>query len=747
MKVLLNITQREANNQGIFRSMLGELGISAAVSYKPMEMAEAILVAKKHRCSAIVVSHPETLKNCVPGTGKINQDDWRGSMLTTSIPILIISPVSHVFTKPQGRWLLQNDLKKLTAVKLGIKPFLYDYQVVRDLGSINSALRDLANYPVHVIDIETTLTNKISSIAVTPISESLQIGKTYTFPLLPKQISDDPYSSLVAAWTGIRKLLASPSHKVFHNGCFDNFHLLRFHCPATNWFFDTEYMWHAWEAEAKKSLAFISSVLLHDYYYWKHESESSPLEYNAKDTINTARVFIELLRRMPRWAWKNYAKTIPTAIPVVKTMFEGFNVDTDKKDKLKSEAVKARDTLQAELESITGIAELNPGSHVQISALLYKVLRAKVPSRAKSASATGEIELKKVAQQHPLYARIIPLILKIREERKAISTYYDARLTDAPFNKLLYSLQPDGTETERMACSASSLWAPFPSIDKISKTHAKNLGTQAQNLPYYYKKAIMAPEGYSFLEVDKSQSEARCTAYLSGDKALIQALENPPEVAGVKDFYCYTGYKFFNIEFNKADPLRQAIKKIIHGTNYMMKALTFIDSVGIIALQEYKKILGFSGDLKKFATFLLELYHIAYPGVTQWWDRIVLEIAQTGKLVTPDGWTRKFHGNITSNAEIKRSAIAHCSQHFSVRGVNEAFWKVFYYLEVPTEGDYRLKAQIHDSLVGIVRDEKKEEIIPKVVEIMDILQPTPNGVLRIPLDVECHKYWKEDKVA
>ena len=590
------------------------------------------------------------------------------------------------------------------------------------------------------MDIETTLTNKISSIAFTPIRNDLTIGKSYTFPLLPRDITDDAYSTLIASWTGIRRLLADIGiTKVFHNGCFDAFHLLRFHCPTTNYFFDTEYMWHCWEAEAKKSLAFIASVLLPDYYYWKHESSLSPLEYNAKDTINTARVFIELLKRMPKWAWANYAKTIPNAIPVIKTMFEGFKVDLTKKADLRSEAVAERDAAQTELESLIGIPDFNCGSPQQVNALLYSILRAKIPPRAKSKSATGELELTKVAMQHPLYARIVPLILKIREERKAISTYYDARLTASPYDKLLYSLQLDGTETERMACKSSSLWAPFPSLEKINKSNAKNFGTQAQNLPYYYKKAIMGEDGYEILEIDKSQSEARCTAYLSEDKGLREALETPG-----RDFYCHTGFLFFNLEFEKAHPLRQIVKKIIHGTNYMMGAQTFIDSVGVLELQKYRKLVGYEGTLKHFAEYLLALYHVAYPGVHKWWDRIVLEIARTGKLVTPDGWTRKFHGNITSNHAIKRSAVAHCSQHFSVRGVNKAFWRVFYEIEVPTTGQYRLKAQIHDSLVGSVREEPtiKAAIITKILEIMYDPQPTPIGDLIIPLDVEGGKYWK-----
>ena len=738
MKVLLNITQKEASNQGVFKQMLNEIGATAVVSYKTMEIAQATMVAKRHKCDAIVVSHPDTLRNITPGDKKPSIDDWRGSILSTSVPILIIAPISHIFAKTQGRWLLHNDIQKLRRIK---QKFLYDYSIPKDLASVNSAIRDLNNYPCLVVDIETTLTNKISSIAFTPIREDLTIGKTYTFPLLPKSISDDPYTTLVTIWTGMRDLLANSAiTKVFHNGCFDAFHLLRFHCPVVNWFFDTEYMWHCWEAEAKKSLAFIASVLLPDYYYWKHESELNPLEYNAKDTINTARVFIELLKRMPRWAWFNYAITIPNAIPIIKTQFEGFKVDLEKKEELRSEAVAERDRAQSELESLIGIPGFNCGSPKQVNALIYRVLGAKKPGRSKSESATGELELKKVAMQHPLFARLVPLILKVREERKAISTYYDARLTADPYNKMLYALQLDGTETERMACSASSLWDKFPDLDRINKSNAKNLGTQAQNLPGYYKKAIVAEsEEREILEVDKSQSEARCTSYLSEDQILRAALETPG-----RDFYCHTGFLFFNIEFDKKHALRQIVKKIIHGTNYMMGAQTFIDSVGVAELQKYRKLVGYEGTLKQFAEYLLELYHVAYPGVKKWWDRIVIEIAHTGKLVTPDGWTRKFHGNITSNHNIKRSAVAHCSQHFSVRGVNKAFWRVFYEVELPTQGDYRLKAQVHDSLVGSIlrEDGTKAKTIEKILAIMRDPQPTPVGDLIIPLDVESGYYWK-----
>jgi DNA polymerase I-like protein with 3'-5' exonuclease and polymerase domains len=269
------------------------------------------------------------------------------------------------------------------------------------------------------------------------------------------------------------------------------------------------------------------------------------------------------------------------------------------------------------------------------------------------------------------------------------------------------------------------------------------MGTQLQNIPEYLKKAMRAEEGYLLIDTDKSQSEARCTAYLAASESLREALENPPEIAGVKDFYCYTGYRFFGIEFDKAHDLRQAVKKIIHGTNYIMGWATFIDSVGLEKLLHYRKLVGFKGTIKEFAIHCLALYHELYPEVKEGWETTVKEVATTGKIVTPDGWTRIILGDIVHSHAVMRSCVAHKSQHFSVVGINRAFWELFYYVQVPSKGEYRLKGQIHDSIVSQAIEGKAKEYAKKQEEIMDIEQETPFGVMRIPLETDISYYWKK----
>lgn len=737
MLVLVNIGSRDKSYQGLLVHEFSQRGIKGKVIAKELGMEELLMIARKIKADAIYCVNPSTLTHLVPGV-KPSLEDWRGSVLQTSIPIVLGLPIYNIHHRKAGKAFFSIDVGKLHSAVYG-EVFKYSYSIARTGVDIASAKRELLNVFCMTVDIETSLDNRITSIAFTEITNQAQIGKTWVISLLPRHYQDLVECEL--AWKVVRELLANESIKVFHNGTFDCFHLLRYHCIVNNYIWDTEYIWHSWYCELPKALAKIASFLLPDYYYWKHESESNPLEYNAKDTINTARLIIKMWELAPKWVWVNYAQLVNNIGPAIRISFEGMLTD-------RVVLAKSRDKAQADLsrgldrlKEITGLEDFNPSSPQQVSALIYKVLKAKRPARAKSKSATGELELTKVARQHPLYSLFTSEIIKYRENRKAIGTYYDAYLTAG--NRLLYSPKIDGTETLRQACSSSSL-RYLPPGKNLVKSNVRNYGTQFQNIPYYHMQALMADPGFRLGEIDKSQSEARCTAYLAACEALREALENPPIIAGVKDFYCYTGFKFFGVEFDKDHPLRQAVKKIIHGTNYMMGALTFIDSVGLENLREYKQLLRYPGSIVSFAEHLLGLYHALYPEVSESWDTLVAEVAKTGRIVTPDGFTRLVFGDIVNDHSVKRSIVAHRSQHFSVVGINEALGTAFYKLQLPSKGAFRLKGQRHDSIIYQAKEEVFDMYTEKLLKIMDIPQQTDFGVMRIPLDAESGIYWKGD---
>ncbi len=742
MRVLVNISSKEEAFQGMLYARFAQLGYRGKTTKRAHTMDSLMSIARQSKADAILLTNPKTLANIAPGHkgNEASTADWRGSVFQTSIPIVVTQPLYHLRTTQSGPLTLSVDLGKLKHAKYCDR-FYYDYKVCESAADIAQAKKDLTKAKILVSDIETSLRNQITSISFTPIMDDYSIGKTYIFQLAPNKYAHYERKLLEAGWELAKELCENEQSIAWHNGCFDCFHLMRHGIVVNNYLLDTEYLWRCWYAELNKSLATIASYLLPDYYYWKHESETSPLEYNGKDTINTARILIAILKHAPDWVYKNYAQMYPNIGPTIYLSFEGFLVDQEKKNAAKKKDQEELDKILGELREMTGLPNFNPSSPTQVSTLLYNILGAKRPGRAKSKAATGKIELGKVALQHPVFLQLTDRILKYKTLRKGISTYYNARLDSK--SRLYYAYNIDGTETARQSCNASSLYAPPEPGKNLTKSNAKNLGTQLQNIPPYMKKAMRADPGYKLIDRDKSQSEARCVAYLSPCPALVEALENPPETAGVRDFYCYTGYKFFGIEFDKKHILRQTVKKIIHGTNYLMQGPTFIDSVGLLNMIEYKKLLGFRGTIKAFADYLLGLYHEVYPEVSQGWQDVIAEVTATGKLVTPDGWTRKVLGDIVQDHKVLRELVAHRSQHFSVVGINEAMWRLFYEVQVPSKGEFRLKGQIHDSIVAQAKEEKIEYYDAIMEKYMDIPQPTPFGELRIPLDSAITTYWKE----
>lgn len=719
MNLLINIGPEDFDTIGLLNNLLLKRYHRGKVSAKTFNLESLLRTAKSAGCDAILCSNPYTIKEITPAG---NPEDWRGAKLNFSVPVYIISPCHHIVSVPEGLFLMENDLDKLAHLRL--PTYKYDYTIADTNEKIHQALKFLEGSYILVADIETSKQNTMTSIAFTPIDSKGQIGHTYCIPF--KNWAKK--SQLETALSVTKTLIEGPSYKVFHNGMFDTFHLLRHGMAANNYVWDTEYLWWAWQAELKKSLAFISSVMLPDYYFWKSESEASPLEYNCKDTINTARIFLKILKEIPAWAMLNYSKQFPMAHPLIHSNFEGFACDTEKLSKLKEEATEELAKIESKLRIMSATPNLNINSPIQLSKLLYQVLGAIKPSRTKSKSGTDAITLANISLQHPLIARFTNEILKYRKLAKVYSTYYSVKLLDG---RILYTLNVDGTESGRLSGNKSTLYAN----DK------DNYGLPIQTIPSIARIIFKADEGYLLGEADKSQSEARCTAYLADDSLLIEDLETPG-----RDFYCYMAFRFFGRHIDKKDPLRQIVKKIVHGTNYLMQEDTFIDSVGLETMIKLHKILDRprNESLRAFASYLLGLYKKVYSRVPAWWQQTVLTAASSGRVITPDNWVRQVYGDPQRNTEIMRSIIAHKPQHLSVSILNKAYIRCYYELQVPSNGQFKLKLQNHDSIVFQAIKERFDYYMSKVIEFMDIGVDFADGrVLRIPTDAKFGPNWKE----
>ena len=757
MNLLINYGKDDEAYKASMAHELRQRSLNAFSTARTCTVSDLVERAKLHNCKAILVSNEETLKELIPGKNP-TVDNWRGSRLNYTVPVIIINKFAHLHKVPHGKWLLGKDLDKLNYLYKRATPFSYE-KLLR-VQDFKEAYNDLSKAMFIYYDIETRTAKEkqILDERGNPVAGAMEVGRTYitcasytgvfesgelrTY-LLPLINFDKVYwdtaEDYFQAHLFLKRVNALPNPKAMHNGMYDATHSIIHNAPPRNYILDTMAFAHAEFAELPKDLSFVASYQLFDYIQWKDDAEAASKSrdqekywaYNAKDTWHGARILIQQLRTLPAYAISNYKNKFQLTYPALYANFEGLQIDGAKRIALRKDAETALRTAESKLRIKFADPNFNPGSWQQVQKYIYRYFGAKHPKIGKSKSGTDEKNLLAIAEQHPLLARLTTDILVYRENQKAIGTYIDYLQFKG---RLLWALNPFGTETERMACSASSLWC----------------GTQVQNIPAYAKEMLVADTGYYLFEADNKQSEGRTTAYCSQEEALIAALEDAE-----RDFYKTLGTLFFSIPYEEVTDFfrNKVLKRIVHGTNYMMQAKTFIENIGIMILYECAPKIGYKivdiptrgADneitLKGFATLLLDSYHKPFPRVREWYKEVYNEVRDTGYIVSPLGHTRKCFGDITRDHAMFRGLVAHQPQNLSVEILNIGFNRVYNEIVIPSEGAVRLKAQIHDSIFGQVRIDKLNYYAPQITGAMDNPVVVHGRTLRIPVDFKYGKNW------
>lgn len=748
MRVLVNYSKEDKQHLSGLAYVLQNQGVSALSSAADMTIGELLGKAKMANCDAILLSNEQTLRYCVPGE-KPTADKWRGSRLNFSVPTIVINKLSHIHTVPHGEWLMGKDIAKLKSIRRKQLPFTF--VELTDVRYFKDAFSDMRNAIALYYDVETKTYDGPDELTAgdTVITCASWTGiypngslRTYVLPFINfNEVHWDSDVDYAAAILFLKRVNALPMTKGMHNGMYDATHSIRYHAPVNNWTYDTMAMAHAEFSELPKTIDFVASYLLHDYIFWKDAAEEASKNkdikaywaYNGKDTWYGARIMIEQLRNVPAYARTNYAGRFKLVYPSLYCNFEGLTIDPAARADLRAASVTALNGAEKRLRVKLADSAFNPGSWQQVEKYIYAVFGASKPGIGKSKSCTDEKNLVSVGEQHPLLARLTTDILEYRGAQKAIGTYYDFLQFRG---RLLWALNPFGTDTGRMACSASSLWC----------------GTQVQNIPGYAKGMLIADPGFELFEADNKQSEGRTTAYCAQDEALIAALEEAS-----KDFYRTLGTLFFDIPYEEVTDFfrNKVLKRIVHGTNYMMGAGTFIENIGIMILYETAEKIGMKivptprrgrdneYTLKGFAKMLLDSYHGPFARIRPWYEEIKQEIATTGMLVSPLGHVRKFFGDIKRNHNMLRSGVAHQPQNLSGEVLNKGYMRVYKDLVIPGKGDIRMKAQIHDSIFGQWRIGMADYYAPRILECMDNPVVVHGRTMRIPVDLKYGHRWIE----
>ena len=251
-----------------------------------------------------------------------------------------------------------------------------------------------------------------------------------------------------------------------------------------------------------------------------------------------------------------------------------------------------------------------------------------------------------------------------------------------------------------------------------------------QNIPKEARTCFVADPGYVLFYSDQQGAEARIVAYLSGDENYIAAVEGgdshtmvasmvfgfPPDRELAEREY-YRGYSY-----------RDITKKGAHGSNYYGKPFTLAQQM-------------------KVETSVAEQFQAQYfkrfPGITEWHGWVARQLQEVGHLTTPFGIRRTFWGRRWDDATL-RTAIAFVPQHCVGVLMNIGIYRLWHRFE--GKGDVQILLNLHDAVLGQVRADKVDELLPEVLECLRF----PFGVrdingkereVLIPFDVEIGDNW------
>lgn len=695
--------------------------------------SEIILLCKQRNVNTVATTSWQIFRMLFPYL-EGSENDNRGTVLDLDntlfpalgkIRVMLINPFQSIYTENSGPFLLDHYLGKLVNGGVLAKP-LFDWAFVTP-ANIDYIELLMGSASLCAVDIETSKEDlRITSVAYSFINGS----QCHTYVI---KVDHTEFPFCLSA---MRILNRTPCPKIMQNGRYDSAYFLRFNAPLINYIYDTYHMQHCLFPELPKTLAFISGMYLENFIFWKDESSKNLYSYNAKDAHNTLWTWIAQIKYIHdnncQYALKNYLLEFPVVFPCISCGLEGLLTDKEEEQRLKAIAQEKYEVALKSIRTCIGEPHFNPASPLQVGQLMQAL------GYKHWEDGTEKKAMQKFKETHPLYQRIGELIEACRKNKKAISTYFQIEMLNG---RMMYSLDPAGTETGRMASRESNFWC----------------GTQVQNIPMYAKSMYISEPGWTFGAVDKAQSESYCTGYISQDENLINVLLTSP------DFHCTNASLFFGIPFDQLydavkkkvlnKPIRTVSKRTNHGANYNMAAGVLLETMGTAAVLEAKRLLNLpaSYSLLKVCEFLLQRFDATYPRIRNlvdgWYREIVDEVVSTGKLyIESIGWTRRTFLRVTKAKPDLNAAVAHKPQCLSVQLVNKAFVRIWRELQLGKyRGQFRLKAQVHDEILFIAKDEIIDEALQEVADMMVIPLQITGRVMSIPSTTAKGKTWAECK--
>ncbi|MBQ9873182.1 MAG: DNA polymerase I [Thermoguttaceae bacterium] len=443
--------------------------------------------------------------------------------------------------------------------------------------------------------------------------------------------------------------------------------------------------------------------------------------------------------------------------PLVEVLAEmeraGIAVEVERFREASAKFLEKQERLEREIREIvaeevadSGFAsEINLNSPKQLQRLLFDELKLRVVRKTKTGPSVDAEVLEELASEHPIPAKIVEL----RKTIKLRGTYLEPLplQTDPETGRVYATFNQEATATGRLSSSDPNL---------------QNVPARSEDGKFIRRAFVPDPKlGYDALvSCDYSQIELRILAHFSGDPELRKAfLED-------RDVHAAVASRIFNVEPENVTPdMRRKAKAVNFGLVYGQTAFGLSKALGIDPKEAAKHI---------------DAFFDTYPGVLEFFDRVLDDCAKTGRVVTALGRRRALvgvrgaRGRKTLNfperaainaviqgtaADMMKLAMINVWRRLKREGWIASQWAIPESVPAPTDfadaplfaalaqtpeekkpERARLLLQIHDELLFETRRDDAERLAAIVAEEMKLGDP-----LSVPLkiDSEIGSNWGE----
>jgi len=317
--------------------------------------------------------------------------------------------------------------------------------------------------------------------------------------------------------------------------------------------------------------------------------------YNALDSIVCADAHPKQIEDLKRQGnLETYERQRQIIEPLVYMMERGIKVDVEGMKKKGEEYGQKIDSAIEELRRLCGF-DINPNSPKQLANYFYGTKGLPAYRKRGGGVTTDDDALKRLARKGIKEAE---LVRKIREYTKARGNYLNIDKVDTDA-RIRCSYNPAGTRFSRISSS-----------ENIFGT-----GMNMQNWPHELLEFLLPDEGYVLYTIDLSQAENRIVAYVGNVTQMIEAFETG------RDVHSLTAALIFGKpvdEISNVDGSSQLGgghyserfwgKKANHSLDYDLGFRTFAMRFELPETQ---------------AKWIVERFHLAYPGIRQNFHEIV----------------------------------------------------------------------------------------------------------------------------